>query len=110
MALTTALEAPREASRSRVEPNVFVEQHDENPSSETLTWTPKVCKIMAFMAIIRGLGLFFYILLGFRYCLNPTSGAGARWRRPHHSIGRLVGSVLALSPEVGFRELAILRA
>ena len=37
MALTTALEAPREASRSRVEPNGFVEQHDENPSSETLT-------------------------------------------------------------------------
>ena len=31
------------------------------------TWTPKVCKIMAFMAIIRGLGLLFYILLGFRY-------------------------------------------
>ena len=30
------------------------------------TWTPKVCKIMAFMAIILGLGLLFYILLGFR--------------------------------------------
>ena len=28
------------------------------------TWTPKVCKIMAFMAIISGLGLLFYILLG----------------------------------------------
>ena len=28
--------------------------------------TPKVCKIMAFMAIIRGLGLLCYILLGFR--------------------------------------------
>ena len=27
--------------------------------------TPKVCKIMAFMAIIKGLGLLFYILLGF---------------------------------------------
>ena len=27
-------------------------------------WTPKVCKIMAFMAIIRGLGLLFYIFLG----------------------------------------------
>ena len=34
------------------------------------TWTPKVCKIMAFMAIIWGLGLLFYILLGFRYALN----------------------------------------
>ena len=31
------------------------------------TWTPKVCKIMAFRAIILGLGLFFYILLGLRY-------------------------------------------
>ena len=30
------------------------------------TWTPKVCRIMAFMAIIRGLGLLFHILLGFR--------------------------------------------
>ena len=29
-------------------------------------WTPKVCQIMAFMAIMRGLGLLFYILLGFR--------------------------------------------
>ena len=33
----------------------------------TITRTPKVCKIMAFMATIRGLGLLFYILLGFRY-------------------------------------------
>ena len=32
-----------------------------------ITWTPKVCKIMAFMAVILGLGLLFYILLGFRY-------------------------------------------
>ena len=31
------------------------------------TWAPKVCKIMAFMAIIMGLGLLFYIHLGFRY-------------------------------------------
>ena len=30
------------------------------------TWTPKVCKMMAFMAIIRGLGLLFYMLVGFR--------------------------------------------
>ena len=28
---------------------------------------PKVCKIMAFRAVIMGLGLLFYILLGFRY-------------------------------------------
>ena len=30
------------------------------------TWTPKVCKIMACMAVILGLGLLFHILLGFR--------------------------------------------
>ena len=28
------------------------------------TWTPKVCEIMAFWAIIEGLGLSFYIFLG----------------------------------------------
>ena len=30
---------------------------------------PKVCEIMTFMAIVLGVGLFFYILLGFRYIL-----------------------------------------
>ena len=30
------------------------------------SWTPKVCKLMAFMAVILGLGLLFCILLGFR--------------------------------------------
>ena len=25
------------------------------------TWTPKACKIMAFMAVIMGLGLLFYM-------------------------------------------------
>ena len=34
------------------------------------TWTPKVCKIMAFMAVIMGLGLLFYMLLGFRQGLG----------------------------------------
>ena len=33
------------------------------------TWAPKVCKIMAFKAVIMALGLFFYTLLGFRYGL-----------------------------------------
>ena len=33
------------------------------------TWPPKVCKIMAFMAVIMGLGPLFYILLGFRHLL-----------------------------------------
>ena len=31
-----------------------------------IPYTPKVCKIMAFMAMIMGLGLLFYILLGFK--------------------------------------------
>ena len=30
------------------------------------TWTLKVCRIMALMAIIVSLGLLYYILLGFR--------------------------------------------
>ena len=30
------------------------------------TWTPKVCRTMAFWAILMGLGLLFYIPLGFR--------------------------------------------
>ena len=30
------------------------------------TWTPKVCKRMAFMAVIMGLGLLFNLLFGFR--------------------------------------------
>ena len=34
------------------------------------TWTPKVCKIMVFMAIIGGLGPLFYILLGLRYTMT----------------------------------------
>ena len=34
--------------------------------AQCTTWIPKVCKIMAFMAIIMGLGLLFYILLGSR--------------------------------------------
>ena len=34
-------------------------------STDIATWTPKVGKIMAFMAII--MGLLFYILLGSRY-------------------------------------------
>ena len=46
-------------------------------SGATSTWAPKVCKIMAFMAIIMGLGLLFYILLGFRYFYS-------RQRRSRH--------------------------
>ena len=39
------------------------------PHTLRSTWTPKVGKIMAFVAIIGDLVLLFYILLGFRY--NP---------------------------------------
>ena len=28
------------------------------------TWTPKVCRIMAFMAVFNGFGLLFYLLVG----------------------------------------------
>ena len=37
------------------------------------TWTPKVCKRMAFMAVIMGLRLLFYILSGLRYILHRIS-------------------------------------
>ena len=30
------------------------------------TWAPRVCRIIAFMAVIMGLGLLFHILTGFR--------------------------------------------
>ena len=33
---------------------------------ESEPWTRKVCRIMAFVAVILSLGLLFYILLGFR--------------------------------------------
>ena len=36
------------------------------------SWTPELCKIMAFMAVIMGLGLLVYILLGFRFLLFTT--------------------------------------
>ena len=35
-----------------------------------MAWTPKVCKILAFMAVIMGVRPLFYILLGFRYDLE----------------------------------------
>ena len=48
------------------------------------TWTPKVCKIMALMAVIMGLGLLFYILLGFRHLYCPfNSGCLTRNRGTH---------------------------
>ena len=35
-----------------------------SPKPKSFTWTPKVCKIMAFLAIIRGLGLLFLHTFG----------------------------------------------
>ena len=50
------------------------------------TWAPKVCKIMAFMAIIMGLGLVFYILLGFRYMFcDETLNLHLQALYPHYS-------------------------
>ena len=43
-----------------------VHAHNSRNATKKETWAPKVCNIMAFMAIIMGLGLLFYILLGFR--------------------------------------------
>ena len=42
------------------------------------SWTPKVCKIMALMAMIMALGLLFYTLLGFR--LRQLAGGSGVWR------------------------------
>ena len=53
-----------------MEPKVLVlSRQILNPEPESCivtTCAPKVCKIMAFMAIIMRLGLLFYIRLGFR--------------------------------------------
>ena len=38
--------------------------HDHTYVPKGPTWTPKVCKVIAFMAIIGGLGLLFYIFGG----------------------------------------------
>ena len=59
--------------------NPYMPQHSTSyahcspPVPETLktstlnpTWTPKVCKIKALMAVIMGVGPLFYILWGFR--------------------------------------------
>ena len=67
----------------------------QNAGSERelgFTRATKVCKMMAFMAIVRGLGPLFYILLGFRagsidylqpseaspFCFSPSPEVRAR--------------------------------
>ena len=44
------------------------------PGGIPIRGPPKVCKIMAFMAIIMGLGPGFDILLGFGYLSTETPG------------------------------------
>ena len=48
-----------------------------------MTWTPKVCKIMAFVAVIMGSGLVFYILLEFRMKRVGFLGWGSQKRTLH---------------------------
>ena len=50
----------------RANPNSSSPKGFNSLDPRTRTWTPKVCKIMALMAVFMGLGLLFYILLGFR--------------------------------------------
>ena len=38
------------------------------------TWTPQVCKIMAFWGVFSGFGVLFYILRGSRYSIHTISG------------------------------------
>ena len=45
------------------------------------TWTPKVCKIMAFWAMFRSFGPLFHILLGSRYSSGVDSRP-LRWIYP----------------------------
>ena len=64
---------------------------------EDLTWTPKVCKIMALtMAVILGLGLLFNILLGFRYVYYSVETEGKLIRKsilqdPYVSYCQMLG-------------------
>ena len=58
------------------------------------TWTPKVCNIIAFMAVMLGVGLVFHILfghLGFRYNLLRTAyvpSLGCNWGNTQLLLGR----------------------
>ena len=70
--LKPAMRKPKSSSRAlrRASPRSF-----GNPVILPLspkvytTWTPKVGRIMAFWAVVRGLGPFFHILWGSRYIL-----------------------------------------
>ena len=72
-----------------------------------LTWTPKVCKIMAFMAIIMGLGLLFYILLGWFWgCLASqfwvfgawlSLGGAGTWKQHQTVYMKTIGNQTCMS-------------
>ena len=70
---------------SRCKPRTTPAQTSLTPDLNS-TWAPQVFKIMAFMAIIVGLGLLFYILWGFRYrlCTHgvPTWDIPSNYRDP----------------------------
>ena len=79
------------------------------------TWTPKVCKIIAFMATIMVLGLLFYMLLGFRYSLfgwlcaraacaqtellYPAKGYGGRPPIPYVEFAKSTSATASFIPE-----------
>ena len=67
------------------------------------TWTPKVCKIMAFMAILMGLGLLFYILLGFRYHSDDsTHGPMLLSARPEYTKTNPPGSTYSTNVTIEY--------
>ena len=52
--------SPRDANNSKDKLGT-----ESRPHSESSTWTPKVCRRIAFLAVLAGLGPLFYKLLGF---------------------------------------------
>ena len=63
--------APQRTPKRRPRTGALHILHDPYTRRFRRTWTPKVCKIMAFWAIFNGFGPLFYILWGSRYLLAP---------------------------------------
>ena len=60
------MEAPTvslNATFLQAEPLHSQEMQDFNRKSKGITWTPEVCKILAFWAIYSGFGPLFYVFL-----------------------------------------------
>ena len=66
LCLETPTSAPEMSCRSECTSCSSLGINSGHSNSMSPTWTPQVCKIMAFMAVIMGLGLLFYILAGLR--------------------------------------------